>query len=198
LLVVGQLAALLFQLVQRWRPTLRRWHFHTLRPGSFAELLALCNRHNSPYVKVVGYNNGVIHFGQRHPGKTIVSTVGCRRIVRTGQDIIKVDCGATIHDATRFLAAAGQELYVLPNYSYVCLGTAFFVPIHGSASAYSTVAETIVKVLLYDPARDHFCTATRDEPAFRDHLSSASSNVVVLRLWIRAKPKSRYFLRRAQ
>jgi hypothetical protein len=198
ILLVGLLAAGVFALVLRRRPSLRHWNFDTLQPRSFAELLALCNRHNSTYVKVVGYNNGVIHFGQRHPGKTIISTVRCNRIVRTGPDMIKADCGATVREATSFLAAAGQELYVLPNYSYVCLGTSFFVPIHGSASDYSTVADTIVRVLFYDPARDRFVRAARDDADFREQIYNLASGVLVLRLWMRVKRKTRYFVCRKE
>jgi FAD/FMN-containing dehydrogenase len=146
-------------------------------------------------VKVVGYNNGVIHFGQRFSGKTVVSTVGCQRIVRVAPDILRADCGATIRDATRFLSAAGQELYVLPNYSYVCLGTAFFVPIHGSAVQYSTVADTIVRALLYDPACDRFIVATRNQSVFREQIYNQMSSVLILRLWMLVKPKARYFVR---
>ncbi|MCI0683557.1 MAG: hypothetical protein L0Y71_15745 [Gemmataceae bacterium] len=198
LLLVGQLAALVLDLLRWRRPALGRWNVDTLRPRSLAELLALCHRHNIGHVKVVGYNNGVVHFGHRYPGKTVVSTVLCNRIVRAGPEVIKADCGATIRDATEFLAAAGQELHVLPNYSYVCLGTAFFVPIHGSAAAYTTVAETIAKALLYDPARDRFVLATRDEPAFAEHVYNMASRVIVLRLWIRVKPKSRYLVRQRE
>ena len=49
------------------------------------------------HIKVVGYNNGVVHFGHRYPGKTIVSTVGCNRVARDGIDILRADCGATVH-----------------------------------------------------------------------------------------------------
>ncbi|HYV35716.1 MAG TPA: hypothetical protein VE988_08435 [Gemmataceae bacterium] len=196
ILLVGQFVAFLFNLLLRCRPSLRLWNFDTLRPRSFGELLALCNPHNIDYVKVVGYNNGIVHFGQRFPGKTVVSTVHCNRIVRAGTDVIKADCGATIRKATDFLAANGQELYVLPNYSYVCLGTAFFVPIHGSASKFSTVAETIVKVLLYDPANDRFLLTTPNEPAFREHVYNLGSKALVLRLWIQVKPKARYFVQK--
>jgi hypothetical protein len=198
LLMVGQVGALLASLLARWRPSLRHRNFHTIRPRSLAELLSICNRHNSRFVKVVGYNNGVVHFGQRFPGKTVISTVGCNRIVRTGPDVIKADCGTTIRQATDFLAAAGQELHVLPNYSYVCLGTAFFVPIHGSAADYSTVADTIVKVLLYDPDRDCFLLSTREGAAFREHVFNLGADVVVLRLWVRVKPKAQYFVRREE
>ena len=87
------------------------------------ELLSLCHRHNIDHVKVVGYNNGVVHFGHRHPGKTIVSTIRCRRMVHAGPHTLKADCGATVRNALDFLARNDQELYVVPNYSYVCLGT---------------------------------------------------------------------------
>ena len=198
LLLVGQFAALVLTFLARRRPALRRWNFDTLRPASLRELLALYNPYNYRHVKVVGYNNGVIHFGQKFPGKTVVSTVRCNRVVRTGSDVIKADCGATIRKALDFVADAGQELYVIPNYSYVCLGTAFFIPIHGSAADYSTVAETITSVVLYDPVSDRLLAATRDEPAFREHVYNLKSDVLLLRLRIRVKPKSKYYVRREE
>ena len=66
-----------------------------------------------------------------------------------------------------FLAGNHQELYVVPNYSYVCLGTSFFVPIHGSAVDYSTVADTICRVVLYDPDSDRIISAARDDDCLR-------------------------------
>lgn len=193
-LLVGHFAALILDLLALWRPSLRRFNLDTLRPESTAELLALYNPHNFQHVKVVGYNNGAVHFGHRFPGKTVVSTVRCNRIVRSKPDIIKADCGATIRKATDFLAAAGQELFVIPNYSYVCLGTAFFVPIHGSAADFTTVAETIVKALLYDPMCDRYILATSDDPEFRDNVYNMASTLLVVRLWIRVKPKASYFV----
>ncbi len=154
LLFVGHIAALVLDLLVRLRPTLREWNFDMLRPRSLRELVALSNPFNRRYVQVVGYNNGVTHFGHRYPGRTIVSTVRCDRIVRGGSDAIRADCGVTVRKALDFLAASGQELYVIPNYSYVCLGTAFFVPIHGSAADFSTVGETIIEAMFYDPASD--------------------------------------------
>jgi hypothetical protein len=206
LLLVGHFAAIVFDLLARWRPSLRHWNFDTLQPRSFQELLALYNPHNFQYVKVVGHNNGVVHFGHRFPGKTVISTVLCNRVrflrsplagggsgVRQ-DSVIKADCGTTIHKAMDFLAEAGQELYVLPNYSYVCLGTAFFVPIHGSASDYATVAETMTRVLVYDPVSDRFLRASSDEPAFREHVYNMRSNILLLRVCLRVKPKARYFV----
>jgi hypothetical protein len=198
LLLLGHLAALVLDLLARRRSALRRWNCDTLRPGSFRELLALCNRHNHRHVKVVGYNNGVVHFGQRFPGRTVVSTVRLNRVVRTGPDVIRADCGVTVRQALAFLAADGQELPVIPNYSYVCLGTAFFVPIHGSAADFSCVAETITRVVLYDPVSERLIVATRDEAAFRDNVYDMKSGMVLLRLDLRVRPRARYFVRREE
>jgi hypothetical protein len=198
LLLVGHLAALVFDLLTRLRPSLRAWNYDTLRPRSLRELIALANPYNHRYVKVVGYNNGVTHFGHRYPDRTVVSTVRCDRVARAGADAIRTDCGATVRKALDFLAASGQELYVIPNYSYVCLGTAFFVPIHGSASDFSTVAETIIGAVFYDPASDRVTAATRDEPPFREHLYNPKSNVLLLRLCLRVKSKSRYYVRKQE
>jgi hypothetical protein len=195
-LLVGQVSALVLTLLARRFPWVRQWNVQTLKPRSMRELLSLCHRHNFGHVKVVGYNNGVNHFGHRHPGKTIVSTIRCRRIVHAGPHTLKADCGATVRDALDFLAKNHQELYVVPNYSYVSLGTSFFVPIHGSAVDYSTVADTIRRVVLYDPDSDRIISAARDDLAFREHVYDQQSPVVVLRLDILAKPKSSYFVHR--
>jgi hypothetical protein len=193
---LGRLAGLVLVLLTRLRPALRSWNFDTLRPGSLRELLELYNPYNARHVKVVGYNNGVVHFGHRYPGKTIVSTVCCSRVAKVGSDLLAADCGATVRKAMDFLAGAGRELPVVPNYSYVCLGTAFFVPIHGSASDFSTLADTITYVILYDPVSDRLIAADRDEPAFRNHLYDLAADVLLLRLYLQVAPKSRYFVHR--
>jgi hypothetical protein len=196
LFFVGQLAALVLALLARRRPALRCWNVGTLQPSSLAELLALYNKYNYRHVKVVGYNNGVIHFGHRYPGRTVVSTVFCNRVAHAGPETLKADCGATVRKALDFLAGFGQELPVVPNYSYVCLGTAFFVPIHGSASDFSTVADTITRVVLYDPVRDRLIAADRDEPDFREYVFNLRAEVLLLRLYLRVKPKARYYVHR--
>jgi hypothetical protein len=196
-LLLGQLIALALDLAARYIPWLRQWNVHTLRPRSIRELLSLCHERNLGYVKVVGYNNGVVHFGHRYSGKTIVSTIHCRRLAHAGPNSLKVDCGATVRAALDFLATSQQELYVVPNYSYVCLGTAFFVPIHGSAVDFSTVADTICRVVLYDPERDRIISAARGDEAFSDNLYDQRSRVVVLRLYLLAKPKASYFVHHA-
>ncbi len=195
-LLVGQVIAVVLTLSARRLPWLRQSNVHTLWPRSLHELLSLCHRHNIGNVKVVGYNNGVVHFGHRYPQKTVVSTVRCRRMAQAGPHTLKADCGTTVRNALDFLARNNQELYVVPNYSYVCLGTSFFVPIHGSAVDYSTLADTICRVVLYDPASDRIISAARDDISFRENLYNAQSCVVVLRLYMLAKPKASYFVHR--
>ncbi len=192
LLCVGHLAGIALALLARRWPSLRWCKVGTLRPGSFRELLALYNRYNYRHVKVVGYNNGVVHFGHRYPGKTLVSTIGCNRARLVGADVLKADCGTTVRQARQVLAAASRELPVAPNYSYVCLGTAFFVPIHGSAADFSTIADTITRAVLYDSRTDRLIATTRDEPAFRDHVYDLRADVLLLRLYVQVKAKSPY------
>jgi hypothetical protein len=195
LLLIGHLASLVVALLARRWPLLRRWRLDTLRPGSFEELLALYNPYNYRHVKVVGYNNGVVHFGHRYPGKSIVSTVRCNRIAHAGPGVLRADCGVTVRQALDFLAAAGQELPVVPNYSYVSLGTAFFVPIHGSAADFSTLADTITRAVLYDPVRDRTIDATRDDPDFRQYVYNLGADVLLLELYVQVRPRSRYYVR---
>ena len=195
-LLVGHLVSVIVASLGKRVSWAKSWSVDTLMPRSFRELRSLCHRWNIERIKVVGYNNGVNHFGHRYPGKTIVSTVGCRRTVQARPGILRADCGVTIHDARDYLSGRGEELYVVPNYSYVALGTSFFVPIHGSAVDYSTVADTVCRVILYDPDRDQIVSASREDEGFRENLYNPRSRVVVLRLYLRIKPKSGYFIRR--
>jgi hypothetical protein len=194
LLLVGQLAACVITLLARGRPALRHLQVQTLRPRTFRELRALCSPYGYRDVKVVGYNNGVHHFGHRFPLRTVVSTVHLDRVVPHGPDCIRADCGATIRNARDFLWPQDRDLFVVPNYSYVCLGTAFFVPIHGSASDYSCVAETITRAVLYEPAKDRLIVTDHGDPAFRRYVYDTTADVVLLRLCCRVKRRGNYFL----
>jgi hypothetical protein len=78
----------------------------------------------------------------------------------------------------------------------VSLGTAFFVPIHGSASRFTTIGETIDKVTLYDPVRDRILAATRENGAFGRFMYNLGANVLLLRLRLKTKEKSRYYVAR--
>ena len=168
LLLLGPIAAWLLRLLVNRFPALAGCNVTLLRPTSMQELLALCNPYNIRHVKVVGYNNGVLHFGHRYPGRTLVSTLHCDRRARVRGDLAQFDCGVTIRRAMDVLGAKGKELHVLPNYSYGSVGTAFFVPIHVSATQYRTVAETIETAILYDPAEDRVFAARAGTRTSRD------------------------------
>jgi hypothetical protein len=198
LTLIRFVAGLFLAFAARRSPRLQPWHLETMRPGSIRELLTLYNKHNYPHVKVVGYNNGVVHFNQQHPAKTVVSTVRCNRVARVKGQVAEFDAGVTVRQAMDVLRPFGKELHVLPNYSYVSLGTAYFIPIHGSAGTFSTIAEAIEKVVVYDPAEDRFVLAKRGEPAFGRYLYNLTAEVLLLRLTLQTKDKSRYYVRQLQ
>lgn len=192
--LLGQLLGLFLNLFVKCFPSRRYWNVETLRPKSTQELLAIYNKYNYRYVKIVGYNNGVVHFGHRYPGKTIVSTVNCNRVARVEDERARFDGGVTIRQAMNVLQGKKKEFYVLPNYSYVSLGTSYFIPIHGSANKYTTLGETIERVLLYDPIEDQFVAASRECSAFGRYMYNLNAEVLLLRLTLRIKDKSRYFI----
>jgi hypothetical protein len=177
---------------------LRACHVETLHPRTLAELRALYNKYNAVNVKIVGYNNGVNHFGQQFPGQTIVSTCRCAGVVRLVGDYVKVDAGTTIRDVVTGLRRLEKELFVTPNYSYVSIGTSYFVPIHGSASSFSTIGETIDKVILYDPHLDRFVVTRRGQDDFSTWMYNLDAPLLLLRLYVKVKDKSTYYARRQE
>jgi hypothetical protein len=186
---------LLFDFCARRSPSLQLWHLNTIRPRSIQEVMTLYNKYNYNHVKIVGYNNGVVHFGHRYPSKTVVSTACCNRRARMKGDVAEFDAGVTIRQAMTLLGEHGRELLVLPNFSYVALGTGYFVPIHGSASEFTTIAETIQKVILYDPLQDRVLAIRREDPVFAHYLYNLGADVLLLRLQVQTKPKARYCVR---
>jgi hypothetical protein len=195
---IGWIAGALLGVWLKRMKSLHRWNFDTLRPTSTRELLALYNKYNFRHIKIVGYNNGVVHFGQRFPDKTVVTTVGCSKVARVNCQFATFDGGATVRQGIDLLSRLGKEFYVVPNYSYVSLGTSFFIPIHGSASEYSTMGDTIERVLLYDPNEDRFVAARRGEPAFGDYMYNLERPALLLRLRMRVKDKSAYYLSKSR
>ena len=193
-LLVGHVIALVVNLAARRSPWMRQWNVHTLKPRSMRELLSLCHRAQHRPREGRRLQQRRRPFRPPLPGKDDRLDGPLPPDGSRGPDTLKADCGATVRDALDFLARNDQELYVVPNYSYVCLGTAFFVPIHGSAVDFSTVADTICRVVLYDPESDRIISAARDDPAFIEHVYNQRSRVVVLRLYLLAKPKSSYFV----
>src|SRR5262249_47229687 len=61
-LLIGQVIALVIELLAPRVASARPWCVHALKPRCLRELLSLCHRRNIEHVKVVGYNNGVNHF----------------------------------------------------------------------------------------------------------------------------------------
>jgi hypothetical protein len=194
-LQVGRLANLVLSAASRFYRPLQRWRFSTLNPRSTGELLRLYHPLNQNYIALAGYNTGVVHFGWKYPGRTVVRTTGSGRLVRVGERTVTADAGVLLKRVIQELAARGKELYVVPNYSYVSLGTTFMVPVHGSGSEVSTLGETIEEVLVYDPATDRIVKLRRDDERFGRWLYNPSSGILVLRLKLRVRDKSRYFVK---
>ncbi|MGC3967871.1 MAG: hypothetical protein QM775_11015 [Pirellulales bacterium] len=183
-------------LVRRFRGTSPQSFTGTLEPRSVSELLSLAASHNRSQIVLAGYNTGVVHFGWKFPGRTVVKTTGCCRCVRVRDTYVDVDAGITLKQLIGELARHGRELFAVPNYSYVTVGTAFCVPIHGSSHAVTTLGDTIEKVLAYDMRRDRFIVLRRGTAAFAATMYAPQSDLLVLRLRLRLRPQTRYFMQR--
>jgi len=190
---LGFLAAMLFRLAAYWQPSLRRFQFGTLEPTTRLELLQLANPYNFQHIQIAGYNNGVVHFGWRFPGKTIVLTRQAGKQAVLNGNLIKADAGVTLNQAVQTAKTGGKEFFVLPNYSYVSIGTAFFVPIHGSGSEVSTLGESIEKVTFYDPALDCIRSLKRSDPEFAETIYNREKPLLLLRLYVRVRDKTPYY-----
>lgn len=180
----------------RWLPARRHWNLSCLAPRDTRELIDCFRGDNSPHVQPAGCNNGVRHFGWRFPDRLVCLTSGCGRRVRMAGGSVIVDAGVTLKRCVDELGRHGHALLVTPNYSYVAMGTAFFVPIHGSGSEVSTLGETIEAALLYDPRRDRIFRVRRGETGFDRYYYNRGAGVLLLRLRLRAKPRARYALAR--
>jgi hypothetical protein len=197
LLQLGRAAAASAWALSRWAPALRRWFPQTLTPVSWAELVGLCHPLNRRHIALAGYNTGVVHFGWKYPERTVVKTTGCCRGLRVRGDELEADAGVTIRQATERLNKAGKQLLVRPNYSYVTLGTAFFVPIHGSGSEASVLGATIQSVLLYLPEEDRVVRLRRGETAFAARIFDMGGTPVLLRLRLSIRDQATYYRRTA-
>ena len=193
MLQLGPLLAFAYAILARYRQPLKVWQCHTLEPSCTAELLALYNPLNYQHVALAGYNTGVDHFGWKFPDKTVVKTVASGKLLRVSDDLVKVDTGVTLKRVVAALNQSNRELFVLPNYSYISMGTVFFVPIHGSGSDVSVLGETIEQALLYDPRNDEFVRVKRGQPRFAEAMYNPQSGLLLLRMDLRIRDKSRYF-----
>jgi hypothetical protein len=195
---VGRLAGGLLALIGRFATSLRSWRLTNLQPQTVGELLSLYNPLNQSFVALAGYNTGVTHFGWKYPGKTVVRTTATGRFVRVRENTVTVDAGVLLKRVIGELRARGKELLVVPNYSYISLGTTFMVPVHGSGSEVSTLGDSVVSVLAYDPVADRLVRLRRGDERFGRCMYQPSSGLLVLRLTLRIREASRYFVKRTQ
>lgn len=191
---VGLMLQGLLRLSGRLRPQWRVLAFDTIIPNSEAELLSLCHRQNIGHVAVCGYNNGVTHFGWDYGSRTAVPTIRTGRTLRVDEDSVTVDAGITLRQCIDALDEKDRELLVVPNYSYISLGTVYFVPVHGSGSEVSTLGDTIEWVKLYDPQTDTITEAHRRDPVFRQFMYDLHSHRVVLQLRLKTRRRSGYYV----
>lgn len=177
-----------------------RLNFHKIQPQSETDLLALCHQFNRQHVAVCGYNNGVNHFGWQHPHKTIIPTVGSQQqlTIDTKKNRLIVDAGFTLRECRQRLAACSRQFYVVPNYSYIAMGTIFFVPVHGSGSEVSTLGDTIESVRLWDPNSHTVVDAHRGDALFADTMYHPGSDLIVLQLTFSIHPERDYFVTRSE
>ncbi len=106
-----------------------------------------------------------------------------------------VDAGLTLKHCIQELNKVDREFYVVPNYSWISMGTLYFVPVHGSGSHVSTLGDTIEDVMLYDGETEKFILARRGDKLFRNAMYDTSRHRLLLRLSLRVKPKSVYSVR---
>src|SRR5262249_4817153 len=72
------------------------------------------------------------------------------------------------------------------------------VPIHGSGSEVSTLGDTIEQALVYDPAGDRIVSIRRGDERFGRLMYDGESGILVLRLRLRIRDKTRYFVQRSR
>ncbi|MCA9083115.1 MAG: hypothetical protein KDA81_03625 [Planctomycetaceae bacterium] len=186
---------LIYRCGSMFLPAWRAESFETIVPDSEDELLSLCCNSNRQHVAVCGYNNGVNHFGWRHPGRTVVPTFRAGAKIEVCGDRLITDAGVTLKQCLDVLDAAECEFFVVPNYSYIAMGTVFFVPVHGSGSEVSTLGDTIERVRLFDPTTSTVVEVSREDPLFRETMYNRQSPLVVLGLELRIRPRASYVVR---
>lgn len=214
--LVEKLARLTGRLSKSWKQIT----FEMLKPRTVCELKELCNRHSCEEIQIAGYNNGVNHFGWKFPTKTVVQTIdvkGKAELVElpltaskktdsqfadevdlgssaTGR--FKVGAGLTLKSCIVELSRTGHEFFVVPNYSYISMGTLFFVPVHGSGSQVSTLGDTIEEVELWDSLTEQSVILRRGDTLFRDSIYNTTRHLLVVSLTLLVRNSTSYSVRR--
>lgn len=219
LLGLRWLIAVSIRLLSRFSTAIRAMTFETLSPRSVESLLQLCNRHSYDDIQIAGYNNGVNHFGWKFPSKTVVLTTsveGQTELQRlepetsdsadsskqshslahlaTGRLI--TSSGLTLKRCIDELSKSAREFFVIPNYSYISMGTLFFVPVHGSGSRVSTLGDTIEEVDLWNSRTETIVTMRRGDEQFQAAMYNTKAHWVVLKLTLLVRNKETYSVRR--
>ena len=164
-------------------------------PQSQRELLETYHHWSRRDLQLAGWNNGVVHFGWQFPGRTVVSTAASGRCLRMVGETVTADAGLPLKQVLLFLHSRGRTLPVVPNFSWISIGTAFFVPVHGSGQRISTLGAAIESAFLYDAEERRFLRVRRGEPLFRELMYDRSRATVLLRLKLRTTPLMTYTCR---
>lgn len=189
------LADLLLLILCRLRWSWARMLPQVLKPRSARELLEVYNRWSWPDLQLAGWNNGVVHFGWKFPGRTVVSTAASGRCLRIGRETVTVDGGLPLKQVLLTLQAAGRSLPVVPNFSWISMGTAFFVPVHGSGCRISTLGQAVVRALVYDASKNQLLRLHQDTSEFRRMMYDRSRPLLLLRMTLQTQQPLKYSVR---
>jgi hypothetical protein len=173
-------------------PKLRDRLSATISPRIRRDLVCLCNRHTRQQIQLAGCNHGVNHFGWKFPGKSVVQTTSVPGRIRVYGGQVTVDAGVTLKAVVERLAIENRELPVTPNFSWISMGTCFFVPVHGSGSRMSTLGDAIQRVLLYDWERERVFSARRGDGLFEDAMYNRHQPWLLLRMTLLTQPRTAF------
>lgn len=188
---VSLLLVLLCRIGWSWTRLLPR----IVKPRSTRELLEIYNRWSCSDLQLAGWNNGVVHFGWKFPGRTVISTSASGRCLRIGRATVTCDGGLPLKQVMVALHAAGRSLPVVPNFSWISMGTSFFVPVHGSGCRISTLGQAIVRVLLYDATENRLLRLHRDDREFQQCMYDRSRPLLLLRMTLQTQQPLKYTVR---
>jgi hypothetical protein len=189
---VSWLLAVLLRMAAIVLPELRDRLSATIRPHNRRDLVRLCNRHTRQQIQLAGCNHGVNHFGWKFPGKSVLRTTSVPGRIRVSGEQVTVDAGVTLKAVMERLALENRELPVTPNFSWISMGTCFFVPVHGSGSRMSTLGDAVQRVLLYDWERERVFSAVRGDGLFEDAMYNRHHPWLLLRMTLVTQPRTAF------
>jgi hypothetical protein len=108
---------------------------------------------------------------------------------------VTVDGGLPLKQVLLTLQAAGRSLPVVPNFSWISMGTAFFVPVHGSGCRISTLGQAVVRALVYDASKNQLLRLHQDTSEFRRMMYDRSRPLLLLRMTLQTQQPLKYSVR---